>query len=79
LGSCWTINNEDELKKALLSLQDDINNIPYSKESVAAFVSDIVHGGDADSDVLGRYEEFIVNSSIAKQDTRLQSKALLTN
>ena len=79
LGSCWTINNEDELKKALLSLQDDKNNIPYSEESVAAFVSDIVHGGDADSDVLGRYEEFIVNSATAKQDTRSQSEALSTN
>jgi hypothetical protein len=79
LGSCWTIHNEDELKKALLSLQDDKNNIPYSEESVAAFVSDIVHGGNADSDVLGRYEEFIVNSATAKQDTRSQSEALSTN
>ena len=63
LGSCWTINNEDELKKALLSLQADKSNVPYSDESVASFVSDIVHGG-ADSDVLGRYEEFIANCAV---------------
>ena len=79
LGSCWTINNEDELEKALLSLQNDKNNVPYNEESVAAFVSDIVHGGDTDSDVLGRYEEFIVNSAVARQDTRLKSKALSSN
>jgi hypothetical protein len=65
LGACWTINNEDELKNALISLQADKSYIPYSDESVAAFVSDIVNGGDTDSDVLGRYEEFIVNCAIA--------------
>lgn len=79
LGSCWTINNEDELKNALISLQNDKNNIPYSEESVAAFVSDIVNGGDADSDVLGRYEEFIVNCAIAKQEPTLQSEVLSAN
>jgi hypothetical protein len=65
LGSCWTINNENELKSALVSLQADKKNIPYSEESVAAFVADIVQGGNADSDVLGRYEEFIVNCGTA--------------
>jgi hypothetical protein len=67
LGACWTINDEAELKNALISLQADKNHIPYNQESVAAFVSDIVHGGDIDGDVLGRYEEFIVNCTTAKQ------------
>ena len=69
LGSCWTINNEDELKNALLSLQADKNKIPYSDENVAAFVSEIVHGGDKNSDVLGRYEKFIVNCANVKQSS----------
>jgi hypothetical protein len=60
LGSCWVINDEEELKNALLSLQADKNTIPYSEESVAAFVSEIVHGGDKNSDVLDDYEKFIV-------------------
>jgi hypothetical protein len=61
LGSCWTINNEDELKNALLSLQVDKENVPYSEENVADFIADIVHGGDSNRDVLDAYEEFIVN------------------
>jgi hypothetical protein len=79
LGACWTINDEDELKNALLSLQTDKNDIPYSEESVAAFVSDIVNGGDTDSDVLGRYEEFIINCAIAKQGPRSQPEARTAN
>jgi hypothetical protein len=79
LGSCWTINDENELKNALLSLQADKKDIPYSEESVAAFLSDIVNGGVTDSDVLGRYEDFIVNCAVAKQSPRPQSEALSTN
>jgi hypothetical protein len=60
LGACWTIRDETELKNALLTLQADKNHMPYSKESVANFLTEIVYGGSNSSDVLGRYEQFIV-------------------
>ena len=60
LGACWTIHNETELKNALLTLQADKNHMPYSKESVADFLTEVVHGGSNSSDVLGCYEQFIV-------------------
>ena len=60
LGACWTIHNETELKNALLTLQADKNHMPYSKESVANFLTEVVQGGSNNSDVLGRYERFIV-------------------
>ena len=60
LGACWTIHDETELKNALLTLQADKNHMPYSKESVANFLTEVVHGGSNSNDVLGRYEQFIV-------------------
>jgi hypothetical protein len=61
LGACWTINNETELKNALLTLQTDKNHMPYSKESVANFLTEVVQGGSNSGDVLARYEQFIVS------------------
>jgi len=60
LGACWTIHDETELKNALLTLQADKNHMPYSKESVANFLTEVVYGGSNSSDVLDRYEQFIV-------------------
>jgi len=61
LGACWTIQNEDELKRALMSLQTDKTGVPYRQEDVAKFISDVVLGGDDGRDVLSAYEQFIVN------------------
>jgi hypothetical protein len=60
LGACWTIHDETELKNALLALQADKNHVPYSKESVANFLTEVVKGGDDSRDVLSTYEQFIV-------------------
>ena len=60
MGACWTINNEVELKDALLSLHTDKTQVPYGDKNIAEFISEIVHGGDASSDVLSDYEKYIV-------------------
>jgi len=60
MGACWIIHNEPELKDALLSLHTDKTQVPYKAQNVAKFISEIVHGGTANSDVLGDYEKFIV-------------------
>jgi hypothetical protein len=61
LGACWTIQNEDELKNALLSLQTDKAGVPYREENVTKFISEVVLGGNDGGDVLNTYEQFIVN------------------
>jgi hypothetical protein len=61
LGACWTIHDEVELKDALSTLQMDKNHMPYSKEGVASFLTKIVKGGDGARDVLGTYEQFIMD------------------
>jgi hypothetical protein len=66
LGACWTIHDETELKKALLTLQTDKKHMPYSKESVANFLTDVVYGGQNNMDVLSTYEQFIINC-VSKQ------------
>jgi hypothetical protein len=66
LGACWIIHNEVELKNALVSLQTQKADVPYGKESVAAFLSQVVYGGDRNRDVLDAYEQFIVNSALSK-------------
>jgi hypothetical protein len=61
LGACWTIHNEAELKDALLSLQENTMNLPYTDENIDRFLSEIIYGGQGERDVLGDYENFIVN------------------
>jgi hypothetical protein len=68
LGACWIIHNEHELKDALATLQADKNHIPYSKESVSDFLAEVVYGGNNNTNVLGRYEQFIIEC-VAKQQT----------
>jgi hypothetical protein len=63
LGACWTIRDEEELKNAMLALRDDITRVPYSREHAERFLSEIIHGGWAERDVLEDYETFIVNSA----------------
>jgi hypothetical protein len=60
-GACWTIHDEDELRSALLTLQNDRQNVPYSAENSNRFISDIVYGGPEKRDVLKDYVQFIVN------------------
>ena len=64
MGACWIIHNEAELKDALLSLLNDKTQVPYEEKNVAKFLSEIVHGGTADSDVLDDYEKFIVGCAL---------------
>jgi len=70
LGACWTIHNELELKNALISLQTQKIEIPYGEKNVAAFLSEVVYGGDSNRDVLDAYEQFIVGCTLRKRPTR---------
>jgi hypothetical protein len=67
LGACWIIHDELELKNALVSLQARKTEVPYSEKSVAAFLGEIVYGGDSNRDVLDAYEQFIVNCALSKR------------
>ena len=64
-----SIHNEIELKNALVSLQAQKADVPYSEKSVAAFLSEVVYGGDSNRDVLDAYEQFIVNCASKKRPT----------
>lgn len=60
--ACWIINDETELKQALLFLRDGQDNLPYSKANVSKWLGEIIYGGESARDVLSDYERFIVNS-----------------
>jgi len=64
LGACWTIHNEIELHDALLSLQANKENVPYTKENSNRFLSEIIYGGRGKRNVLGDYENFIINRGV---------------
>lgn len=59
-GACWTIHDDAELENALVSLQKNKTQVPYSDEKVTRWLSEIVYGGREERDVLKDYEEFIV-------------------
>ena len=61
LGACWQINNEAELKKALLSLRQNKETVPYSSENVQNFLSEIIYGGQKRRTVLEDYQQFVLN------------------
>jgi len=67
LGACWIIHNELELKNALTSLQTQKTGIPYDNKNVAAFLSEVVYGGNSNRDVLDAYEQFIVGCTLRKR------------
>jgi len=70
LGACWTIHDEVELKDALSVLQKEKNHMPYSKESVANFLTKVVKGGVGSRDVLGTYEQFIMDCATGGHPTQ---------
>jgi hypothetical protein len=60
-NACWTINDDAELKEALVSLQQDKTKLPYSKNDVDRWLSEVIYGGRNRRDVLEDYTEFILN------------------
>lgn len=62
LQACWTIRDETELKKAVASLMKDKSKIPYKKENVSRYLSEVIHGGSDGKEVLSRYEAFILEN-----------------
>jgi hypothetical protein len=61
MDACWIIHDETELKGALLSLHADKTRLPYDEKNIDRFISEIVHGGAAGSDVLEEYKKLIVS------------------
>jgi hypothetical protein len=70
LGACWTIHDEAELKDALFALQKDKVHVPYPEENINKFLSEIIYGGCGERDVLGDYENFIVNHAADRVSLR---------
>jgi hypothetical protein len=60
--SCWTLNSEEELKKALNSLHTNPGAVPYAEEDVNRWLAEIIYGGRGEHDVLEGYVKFILNS-----------------
>ncbi len=67
MGACWTINNEDELMKAVAVLREDQLNVPYNATSVNRFLAEIIYGGREPSDVLNIYKSFRLCQEIRDQ------------
>jgi hypothetical protein len=59
--SCWTINSDEELKTALISLQHNKESVPYNQKNVNCFLNEIIFGGQEKRDVLMDYEQFITS------------------
>jgi hypothetical protein len=59
-GACWSVGDIEELKNALRTLKQDSYRIPYGRDNVDRFVTDVIGGGVEGRDVLEDYEHFIV-------------------
>ena len=66
LKACWVIRDEAELKRALNTLRQDKGIIPYKEEDVRRYLIEVVQGGSDEKDVLGRYRDFIVDTTRRK-------------
>ena len=64
MGACWPIHSETELQEALLSLKNELSNVPYTDENVNRWLTEIIYGGRRERDVLQDYEQFILNCPI---------------
>ena len=63
-GACWTIHNEAELEQALQSLRIENMAVPYGDENVNRYLSEVVYGGQNNTDVLKDYVKFITNHAV---------------
>jgi hypothetical protein len=63
-GACWTIDNERELRGALISLKNKRMEVPYGDENVNSFLSEVVYGGRNERDVLKDYMQFILDCTV---------------
>jgi hypothetical protein len=79
LGACWTVRDEEELKEAILTLRVDRRHRPYGNENVTEFLTEIVYGGSHDKDVLGRYEQLIVDCGSKQNPSGLKPDVHLNN
>jgi hypothetical protein len=61
LNACWIIHNEDELTVALNTLKGDKKHRPYADADVDRFLTEIIHGGQKNRDVLADYQQFIID------------------
>jgi hypothetical protein len=66
LGACWSVSDEQELRKALSALQANPQTVPYDKARVLDYLTDVVYGGDGRRDVLAAYQEFIVGCASSR-------------
>lgn len=64
MKACWIINDESELRDALLNLVKNSAMVPYSSDNVEDFLNTIIYGGTAKRNVLDAYEQFIVNATL---------------
>lgn len=60
-NACWILKSDEELKDALLALSNNRHSVPYTRENVNRWLSEIIFGGRDERDVLKDYEQFIVN------------------
>jgi hypothetical protein len=63
MGSCWIINDETELMKAMHTLLNDPTAVPYPTVAVDSFLAEIIYGGTKTKGVLDTYRSFIVNNT----------------
>lgn len=63
MGACWRINSYEELLNAFRKILDDPSYRPYTQENVDKFLVEVVYGGKENRDVLGDYENLILQES----------------
>lgn len=60
MGACLTVEDEDSLIKALRDLHAERGELPYPKENVDAFLTEVLYGGRRDRDVLSEYRHAVL-------------------
>jgi hypothetical protein len=66
-NACWPVDSLDELVDALDRLRQAPTYKPYTKVDVEALLTEIVYHGNPGADVLGEYQEYILE----KTETRI--------
>jgi hypothetical protein len=62
-GTCWCVEDDQQLVAALTSLKKSPDQHPYEDSSIQAFLTKVVCGDVPDRDVLGDYARFILKAA----------------
>ena len=65
-NACWTVKSKSEMISALTNIYNKASATPYGTNEINHFLTQEIHGGTENADVLSNYVEHISNVAMGQ-------------